>query len=57
MEETITEHSGSILRVQLNRPTKRNAMTSSMYVTLPSDGECYEAQPASLRIARHARLT
>jgi enoyl-CoA hydratase/carnithine racemase len=30
----ITEYSGSVLRVQLNRPTKRNAMTSSMYVTL-----------------------
>jgi enoyl-CoA hydratase/carnithine racemase len=34
MEEIITEHSGSVLRVELNRPTKRNAMTSSMYVTL-----------------------
>jgi enoyl-CoA hydratase/carnithine racemase len=34
MEEIITEHSGSILRVELNRPAKKNAMTSSMYVTL-----------------------
>lgn len=34
MDEIITEHSGSILRVELNRPTKRNAMTSRMYVTL-----------------------
>jgi enoyl-CoA hydratase/carnithine racemase len=34
MEEIITEHSGSVLRVELNRPTKKNAMTSSMYVTL-----------------------
>jgi enoyl-CoA hydratase/carnithine racemase len=34
MEEIVTEHSGSILRVQLNRPTKRNAMTSAMYVAL-----------------------
>src|ERR1700728_3157668 len=34
MPEIVTEHSGSILRVQLNRPTKRNAMTSAMYVTL-----------------------
>jgi enoyl-CoA hydratase/carnithine racemase len=34
MAEIITEHSGSVLRVELNRPTKRNAMTSSMYVTL-----------------------
>jgi enoyl-CoA hydratase/carnithine racemase len=31
MDEIITERSGSILRVQLNRPAKRNAMTSSMY--------------------------
>src|SRR5208337_3300623 len=28
------ERSGNILRVELNRPTKRNAMTSRMYVTL-----------------------
>ena len=34
MDEIITERSGSILRVELNRPSKRNAMTSSMYVTL-----------------------
>ena len=34
MNDIITERSGSILRVQLNRPTKRNAMTSGMYVTL-----------------------
>src|SRR6185295_19346083 len=34
MDEIITERSGSILRVQLNRPTKRNAMTSSMYAAL-----------------------
>jgi enoyl-CoA hydratase/carnithine racemase len=34
MEEIITEHSGSVLRVELNRPNKKNAMTSSMYVTL-----------------------
>src|SRR5438046_6405751 len=34
MDEIITERSGSILRVELNRPKKRNAMTSSMYVTL-----------------------
>src|ERR1700684_3555668 len=36
MEEIITEHSGSILRVQLNRPAKRNAMTSAMYLSLAS---------------------
>jgi enoyl-CoA hydratase/carnithine racemase len=34
MNEIVTEHDGSILRVQLNRPTKRNAMTSAMYVAL-----------------------
>src|SRR6202051_2382497 len=34
MENIVTEHAGSILRVQLNRPAKRNAMTSAMYVAL-----------------------
>jgi enoyl-CoA hydratase/carnithine racemase len=34
MGEILTERSGSILRVQLNRPAKKNAMTMSMYVTL-----------------------
>ena len=34
MEEIITEVCGRMLRVQLNRPAKRNAMTSSMYATL-----------------------
>jgi enoyl-CoA hydratase/carnithine racemase len=34
MEEIVTEHTGSILRIQLNRPKKRNAMTSAMYVAL-----------------------
>src|SRR5712672_1075470 len=34
MDEIVTEHAGSILCVQLNRPTKRNAMTSAMYVAL-----------------------
>jgi enoyl-CoA hydratase/carnithine racemase len=31
MSDIVTEHSGSILRVQLNRPAKKNAMTSAMY--------------------------
>jgi enoyl-CoA hydratase/carnithine racemase len=35
-EEIVTEHAGSILRVQLNRPAKRNAMTSAMYLALAS---------------------
>ena len=34
MNEIITERSGSILRVMFNRPAKKNAMTSSMYLTL-----------------------
>ena len=34
MDEIITEQKGSILRVELNRPAKRNAMTSSMYAAL-----------------------
>jgi enoyl-CoA hydratase/carnithine racemase len=36
MEDIVTAQSGSILRVQLNRPTKRNAMTSAMYLSLAS---------------------
>jgi 1,4-dihydroxy-2-naphthoyl-CoA synthase len=31
MNEILTERSEGILRVELNRPKKRNAMTSSMY--------------------------
>jgi enoyl-CoA hydratase/carnithine racemase len=34
MDDIVTEHSGSILRIQFNRPAKRNAMTSAMYVAL-----------------------
>ena len=34
MSDIVTERSGSILSVQLNRPDKKNAMTSSMYVTM-----------------------
>ena len=34
MDEIVTERAGSILRIQLNRPKKLNAMTSSMYVAL-----------------------
>jgi enoyl-CoA hydratase/carnithine racemase len=32
MSDILTERSGSILRVQLNRPAKKNAMTSAMYI-------------------------
>ena len=34
MSNIITERSGNILRIQLNRPEKKNAMTSAMYITL-----------------------
>jgi enoyl-CoA hydratase/carnithine racemase len=34
MSEILTERSGSILRITLNRPAKKNAMTSSMYMTM-----------------------
>ena len=32
--EVVTERSGSILRVQMNRPAKKNAMTVSMYTAI-----------------------
>src|SRR5467141_2660259 len=34
MSEIITERSGSILRVQLNRPETKNSITSAMYIIL-----------------------
>ena len=34
MSDIITERSGNILRIQWNRPERKNAMTSAMYVTL-----------------------
>jgi enoyl-CoA hydratase/carnithine racemase len=34
MSDIVTERSGNILSIQLNRPAKKNAMTSSMYVTI-----------------------
>jgi enoyl-CoA hydratase/carnithine racemase len=34
MNDIIKERAGSIVRIQLNRPAKKNAMTMSMYVTL-----------------------
>jgi enoyl-CoA hydratase/carnithine racemase len=34
MNEVLTERSGSVLRVTLNRPAKKNAMTSGMYLAL-----------------------
>jgi enoyl-CoA hydratase/carnithine racemase len=34
MSDIIAERSGNILRIQLNRPERKNAMTSAMYITL-----------------------
>lgn len=34
MNEMATERTESILRIQLNRPQKKNAMTSNMYVSI-----------------------
>src|SRR5260370_17416000 len=34
MSDIVAERSGNILSIQLNRPAKKNAMTSSMYVTM-----------------------
>jgi enoyl-CoA hydratase/carnithine racemase len=34
MSDIVVERSGSILDIQLNRPAKKNAMTSSMYITM-----------------------
>src|SRR5262245_15356608 len=33
-DEILTERSGSILSIQLNRPAKKNAMTSRMYTAM-----------------------
>ncbi len=37
MEEIISELSGNVLRVQLNRPSKKNAMTLAMYSALAEE--------------------
>src|SRR5712672_3986551 len=34
MDEIVTERSDGILRVELNRPSRKNAMTSGMYIDL-----------------------
>src|SRR3954469_16963174 len=34
MSDIVSERSGNILSIQLNRPAKKNAMTSSMYITM-----------------------
>ncbi len=54
MSEILTERSGSILRITLNRPAKKNAMTSSMYLSMAEilndaakDDDVLEAQLAN----------
>src|SRR5271163_277416 len=37
MDEIITELSDNVLRVQLNRPSKKNAMTGAMYAALAEE--------------------
>lgn len=49
MDEIVTEQAAGVLRVQLNRPTKRNAMTSAMYVAL-ADIFNAAAKDASTRV-------
>src|SRR5262249_50769114 len=34
MNDIIIERTGDILRIELNRPTKKNALTASMYIAL-----------------------
>ena len=34
MSDIVTERSGGILRVELNRPSRKNAMTAGMYTGL-----------------------
>jgi len=34
MTDIVSERTGSILRIQFNRPAKKNAMTSAMYITM-----------------------
>jgi enoyl-CoA hydratase/carnithine racemase len=49
MDEIFTERTGGILRVRLNRPAKKNAMTSAMYVGL-ADIFNEAARDASTRV-------
>jgi len=63
MADTVTEHAGSVLRVQFNRPTKRNAMASAMYVALAgifneaANDENTRASSGTARGIRSARVT
>lgn len=49
MSEIVTERSGSILRVQFNRPDKKNAMTAAMYIGM-ADVLNSAANDESLRV-------
>ena len=49
MDEIITERSDGILRVELNRPSRKNAMTSAMYIEL-ADILDDAARDASIRV-------
>ena len=58
MSDIITERSGSILRVQFNRPAKKNAMTLSRACSMTprrmiAYGSCY----GTVREIRSARAT
>ena len=46
MSDINTERSGSILRVELNRPAKKNAMTAAMYTNLAMGGRARLLQGA-----------
>ena len=50
MSDIVTERSDSVLRVQLNRPASKNAMTSAMYITL-ADLFNTAAQDDQIRVA------
>jgi len=50
MSDIVTERSGSILRIQFNRPSKKNAMTSAMYITM-ADLLNNAAKDDSVRVA------
>jgi enoyl-CoA hydratase/carnithine racemase len=49
MSEIVAERSGSILRVQFNRPSKKNAMTAAMYIGM-ADALNSAAKDESVRV-------
>jgi enoyl-CoA hydratase/carnithine racemase len=52
-DEILTERSGAILGIQLNRPAKKNASTSNMYIGMVDllDGA---ARDETIRVVWHA---